>query len=270
VGPQKTAESAVIGLVPKLGTRSAVQSTSAKIIGDGKLLLSEADKSQSPTPSYLDPNVKVKGLAGLRGVLPSEITTVDKSGTSDLETLGAVLEHIDQPAAPVDKVDGGYTTAKNPGLTRSIAGASQGAIVLDVPLNDQRWGEAFASRVVWQVGEKIQQAQVRINPPDLGPIEVRISVERDQASVQFTTQHGLVREAIEDALPRLREMLSQSGLHLADANVSQQSAGNEHQGSEYFHSEDPQFIEETDVSAYGDAIGSSQPTLHRGLIDTYA
>jgi hypothetical protein len=86
------------------------------------------------------------------------------------------------------------------------------------------WGGAVAARVVWQISEHLQQAQFRIHPPDLGPVEVRVTIKHDQASVQFIAQHGLVRDALEDSIPRLREMMSNQGLTLADANVSEQGA----------------------------------------------
>jgi hypothetical protein len=102
-------------------------------------------------------------------------------------------------------------------------GISKAEIHLGPRFNHQDWGNAMAARVNWQAGEKIQIAQFSINPPDLGPVEVKISLDNDKASVQFHVMNGAVKEALEDALPRLRELMSQSGMTLADSNVSQQS-----------------------------------------------
>ena len=95
-------------------------------------------------------------------------------------------------------------------------------------LGSQSWGDELVSRVKWQIGQDIQEAKISLNPRELGPLQVKISIIDDQAHVQFVAQHGSVRDAIEDAIPRLREMLEQSGMMLADADVSQHSA--DHQG----------------------------------------
>ncbi|MCP4042133.1 MAG: flagellar hook-length control protein FliK [Gammaproteobacteria bacterium] len=91
----------------------------------------------------------------------------------------------------------------------------------------RRWGEAVNSRITWMAGNSIQHAELRLNPPELGPLEVRISVNREDASIQFTALHPSVREALETALPRLRDMLQENGLNLAQVGVSGQGAGND-------------------------------------------
>jgi flagellar hook-length control protein FliK len=71
--------------------------------------------------------------------------------------------------------------------------------------------------------QKLQRAEIKMNPPQLGPIEVRLNISGDQAQVHFTAQHGVVRDALESALPRLREMFGANGLDLVDVNVADQS-----------------------------------------------
>src|SRR5690606_14335081 len=94
---------------------------------------------------------------------------------------------------------------------------------IDMPLRQAGWDQALGDRVVWMVNQKFQGAEIKLNPPQLGPIEVRIQMHHDQAQVSFTAQHGAVRDALEAALPRLREMFAANGLGLGDVNVSQQS-----------------------------------------------
>jgi flagellar hook-length control protein FliK len=71
------------------------------------------------------------------------------------------------------------------------------------------------------VGREVQSASVRIRPPNLGPLNIHLSIQNDQASVSFTAQHGIVKEALEAAIPRLREMFAESGIDLANVDVSQ-------------------------------------------------
>jgi flagellar hook-length control protein FliK len=68
-----------------------------------------------------------------------------------------------------------------------------------------------------------QVAELHINPPDLGPVEVRLHLSGDEASVQFTSAHAEVRSAIESSIARLREAMAQAGIQLGDASVSAES-----------------------------------------------
>ena len=100
---------------------------------------------------------------------------------------------------------------------------STGSAAISSQLRDQGWGNELVSRVKWQIGREIQEVKINLNPRELGPLQVKINIIDDQAHVQFMTHNGSVREAIEDAIPRLREMLEQTGLSLADASVEQHS-----------------------------------------------
>jgi flagellar hook-length control protein FliK len=101
---------------------------------------------------------------------------------------------------------------------------------IDVAPGQAGWNEALGDRVTWMAGNRVQNAELRLNPAELGPLRVQISMDDGKASVTFTAQHPLTRDAIEQALPRLREMLADQGLSLQNASVSdhgsrQQQAG---------------------------------------------
>jgi hypothetical protein len=104
---------------------------------------------------------------------------------------------------------------------------------IDVPVLDDAWGDALNERVLWMAGKSIQKAEIRLNPADLGPIRVEISVTDDAAKVSFSAQNAMTREAIESALPRLREMLSENGLSLANTDVSDTGGQQEQNASEH-------------------------------------
>tara|TARA_R100000005_G_scaffold84289_2_gene52358 strand:+ start:11069 stop:12397 length:1329 start_codon:yes stop_codon:yes gene_type:complete len=69
------------------------------------------------------------------------------------------------------------------------------------------------------------EATLQLHPADLGRLQVSISTDGDQARVLFVADSAAARDAIEQSLPRLREMLAQSGLQLAHSDVSSQSQG---------------------------------------------
>lgn len=110
-------------------------------------------------------------------------------------------------------------------------------VTVPVAFGQAGWEDAFGERIQWLVSQKVQGAQVKLNPANLGPMEVRIQMQNDQASIQFSSHHAVVREALEAALPRLREMLEASGLQLVDVDVSgQQSFAGRQQATQDPHS----------------------------------
>ena len=85
------------------------------------------------------------------------------------------------------------------------------------------WNKEIGERVVWMHKQAIPSAELRLNPKHLGPITIKVDVNQDQVSVAFTAQHAAVKEAIDAAMPKLREMFSAQQLNLAEVNVSQEN-----------------------------------------------
>lgn len=85
-------------------------------------------------------------------------------------------------------------------------------------VGSQAWDNQVSQRIVYMVGKE-QAATLTLNPPDLGPVQIVLNVSNDQASVAFSAEHLEVRQALENALPRLREMMSESGIALGNATV---------------------------------------------------
>ncbi len=108
-------------------------------------------------------------------------------------------------------------------LQRSDSGQSMQGVqsAITLPLRHPDWGKALAQRVMVLAQNNQQLAQVRLHPAHLGPIQIKLKVDKDQSvQVSLHAHHALTREAIEQALPRLREMFDQQGLNLAAIDVS--------------------------------------------------
>jgi flagellar hook-length control protein FliK len=82
------------------------------------------------------------------------------------------------------------------------------------------WDQQVGQKIVWMAAGGEQSAELTLNPPDLGPLQVVLNVSNDQASVTFSSNQLEVRQALENALPRLREMMSDSGIALGNATVN--------------------------------------------------
>jgi len=111
------------------------------------------------------------------------------------------------------------TTTTSP-LTKSEAPT----LDIQPALQSKAWNRVLSSRVVWMASEGIQQAALKLNPANLGPVEVRLHLQNEQASVSFIAHNAATREALEQALPRLRESFVENGLELTDADVSDQAS----------------------------------------------
>jgi flagellar hook-length control protein FliK len=126
-----------------------------------------------------------------------------------------------------------------------------------------RWADDLATRITLMTAQGQQQGSLRLSPEHLGPLEVRIHVTQDTASVWFGAQHDETRAAIQDALPRLREMFAASGISLGQASVSRQAPRqnqSSHPGSRTQVARDDFVTHEI-----------SAPSRTRlGLVDTYA
>jgi hypothetical protein len=88
--------------------------------------------------------------------------------------------------------------------------------------DSSRFAAGLGERLMFMSQNGVQSAQLKLHPAHLGPLDVRIQIEDDVAHVWFGAQHGQTREALEAALPRLREMFAEQGIQLAHADVESQ------------------------------------------------
>lgn len=106
---------------------------------------------------------------------------------------------------------------------------SREVMSLQLPVRAPGWDGELAQRIVWMAGRQVQWADISLNPPNLGNLEVHLSLRGNDASAYFFSPHAAVREAIDDNLSRLREMLAGAGINLGQTQVSQESFG-DHRG----------------------------------------
>ncbi len=92
------------------------------------------------------------------------------------------------------------------------------------------WDNQVAQKIVWMVGGAEQSASLTLNPPDLGPMQVVLSVTNEMASITFSSGQAEVRQALEDAMPKLREMMSENGIALGNATVNDGAPEPQHDG----------------------------------------
>lgn len=87
------------------------------------------------------------------------------------------------------------------------------------PMDQSGWGQALGERVLLLAGQGIKEARIQLNPRELGPVDVAITMREEKTTVVFQAQHAVTREALEAELPRLRNMLQEQGFQQLDVNV---------------------------------------------------
>lgn len=92
-----------------------------------------------------------------------------------------------------------------------------------VTVGQPQWNQAVGEKVLWLASQNVSSAEIRLDPPDLGVMHVKISVNQDQASVSFTSHHPVVREALDQHMNRLRDMFTDQGINLINVDVSDKS-----------------------------------------------
>ncbi len=152
--------------------------------------------------------------------------------------------------------------------TQALPSESLARGILAPLVGSGAWFEELGSGVRWQITEGQGEATLRLNPAELGSLEVQVRMTERGAEVHFTTQHPQAREALEQGLARLREALEQQGLLLADASVSGGGTDRERQGDRA----EPGLSAPRGPWADEEALDvTPAPILTgRGLIDLYA
>ncbi len=90
---------------------------------------------------------------------------------------------------------------------------------LRTPTQSPAWGKNFAQQVVWLKQQQQNLAEIRLNPLSMGPVKVSIRQGESDASIQIWASQSQTRDMIEQALPKLREMLEEAGVDSFDVDV---------------------------------------------------
>ncbi len=104
------------------------------------------------------------------------------------------------------------------------AASTQTSMRIETPVGNHGWDAELAQKIVLLANRHEGRAELTLTPPQLGKVEITISINGDQTSATFVSASPAAREALEQALPRLREMMAEAGISLGQASVSAESA----------------------------------------------
>ena len=86
-------------------------------------------------------------------------------------------------------------------------------------------------KIRWMVNARNSMAEIRLDPPELGSMQVRVNVSGDAASVSFIVQSQHAKDALADAMPRLKDMLAEQGINLGESEVRKDNSSQNGDGS---------------------------------------
>lgn len=179
----------------------------------GNLNLPLAPDTSRIQAQVLDPKATFDKT--LQNLLHPESNTLDGDAT--------------QPATPTPT---GATTSSTNTLDSMLrfsdtqAPAARSFVVqtaVPVPVGQPQWSQAVGEKVLWLAAQNVSSAEIHLNPENLGPMQVKVSVNQEQTTINFTSNHAVVREVLDQNLGRLRDMFSEQGLNLVNVDVSDKS-----------------------------------------------
>lgn len=153
------------------------------------------------------------------------------------------------------------------GASNLTVAASRPATELSAPVQiyEQQAAAQLKDKVIYQVTNKIQSAEIRLNPEDLGSVQIKLNLQQDQLNLQFTVSQPQAKEALEQQMPRLRELLEQQGLALAQSHVEQRSSQQQEQSRQFAGHSAGQNGQEAEATASAAPVRASDR-----LVDYYA
>lgn len=201
-----------------------------------------------------------------RAPVPLPLPAAEERALSGFATLTDSLapERLPEGVAPLSQ-------ATATGLPRLDLAQ---AFPAPLPLPSPRFAEDLGARLQWVAEQQGGEATLRIAPEGLGPVEVRMKLDGDRVDLGFSASQQETRAALEQALPKLRDMLAQQGLLLGDASVGQQHAGNARDGDPRRATDPAEREREGDEAltalARGVDAGAVLARSTRGMLDLYA
>ena len=235
---------------------------------------------QQPVGSQMAPSLfRAQGSA-----MSAAAAGVANTSTTQGDAFSAALETSGKDTASTARLNIGTAqtsmqTAQSDAATLASltqigtapTGTSQNApaqAIINTPVTHDAWGGEFNQKITWLATQHEQSAELHLNQPHLGPLDVVLKVSGDQATAMFTSPHAAVRDAVEQALPKLREMLADNGIMLGNATVNDQSSKEQPKGDGGL------FGRVGGVTSPGGSIqtgGSAAPIRrHHGMVDTFA
>lgn len=238
-----TAQNAAAQSSVTSNTTTQTDSAAAPVMVASQQMLAQAESQGPQAPlSSISAGIKqmeVTGTDEVRKAVQMEVKP--KAGETEKSLVAATSSSESQT------VSHGQNSQPQPQVADSRAPAAEGMLRREpqnlphLKLASQEAPAELHQKVNVMLAEKLQQAEIQLDPLGLGKMKIQIQIGADsQANVHFVVQHGQTREMLEQAMPRLRDMLAGQGIQLGQTQVQQQSQQQQQQGQPTFNGQGQQ------------------------------
>ena len=235
--PNNTGELAQSAVGPSL--TSALAATAQQAIGASRPTASSA--KALPAEAATTP-VNTPTLAASLETIPAQPFTTMQPGMHALSPLNTALT----PTVNADAVASLFAEAETVSVTSSASKGSEQVLpaaltsqsqampnspataTLNTPLTSPAWPSQLGQQLI-QFAQRGGEHQVKmqLHPAELGPLSITLKVTEQGTQAHFLSSHAPVRQALEQAIPQLREALAEQGISLGETSVGEQQTPNE-------------------------------------------
>ena len=258
---QSAAESAAAQSSVTTNATAQTDSAAAPVMVAPQQVLAQAESQGPQAPlSTISAGIKQMEVTGSDEVRKAVSLEVKPKAGEAEKSLVATTSSSE--SSPSQTVQHGQNSQTQPQVADSRAPAAETTLRREpqnlphLKLASQEAPAELHQKVNVMLAEKLQQAEIQLDPLGLGKMKIQIQMGADsQANVHFVVQHGQTREMLEQAMPRLRDMLAGQGIQLGQTQVQQQSQQQQQQGQPTFNGQGQQ------------GQSSGQPRSGNGLVE---
>ncbi|MGL4707042.1 MAG: flagellar hook-length control protein FliK, partial [Aeromonas veronii] len=238
---QSAAESAAAQSSVTANATAQTDSAAAPVMVAPQQVLAQAESQGPQAPlSTISAGIKQMEVTGTDEVRKAvSLGVKPKAGEAEKSLVATTSSGESSPSQTVQH---GQNSQTQPQVADSRAPAAETTLRREpqnlphLKLASQEAPAELHQKVNVMLAEKLQQAEIQLDPLGLGKMKIQIQMGADsQANVHFVVQHGQTREMLEQAMPRLRDMLAGQGIQLGQTQVQQQSQQQQQQGQPTFN-----------------------------------
>ncbi|WP_305817982.1 flagellar hook-length control protein FliK [Photobacterium leiognathi] len=227
-----------------------------------------AETDEEAAQQVIDPELK-KTLSGMSADQSLNKTVLTSDKTAEVLAAAGAMETVKRSLGEASEKDSSLAQPLSAQMGSQQATAMKmepqiTAAQVQTPLllTKEQAGEQISERINMMMAKNLKQVDIRLDPPELGKIQIKLTLNQDQASVQFTVNNSQTRDMVEHAMPRLREMMHQQGLQLAQGSVSQDNSS---QFAQQQFTQQQQSEQQAGSSSEGVLTSSQEPESDKHL-----
>ncbi|NGM87579.1 hypothetical protein G5B35_09695 [Parapusillimonas sp. SGNA-6] len=210
------------------GMQPAVEATTApraRATAGDALRIKVPGTAAKAAPGGLTPTAQGAEPGHSKAVADFTAAMTVAAGSTAASNPAATADAAGALAGALSAAAASATSTATPAVSVPPSGAPTLAPLIATPLQSPLWAADFSRQFVsiTQAGHNMPHtAELRLDPPDLGPLRIALQITDNVAHATFISPHATVRQTVENALPQLQELLAQAGISLGQTSVSDQ------------------------------------------------